>query len=187
MNAEEHVEKALDLFWNHGVADTSYADLVRHTGLSRKALYSVWADKTELVHDTIQLYRGRVLGEIIAILEPPSFSKLGEFWDVMEASINTPEWIGCYLFRSATGELRDDPVIIATFEEYVLSLKNRFETAMTAAKANGDLPEAFDADIAAWQAVSILSLMSTFGGQSGYGTNVKALLDTGRRTCGITP
>jgi|LGOV01.1.fsa_nt_gb AcrR family transcriptional regulator len=186
MNAEKHIEKALGLFWNNGVTNTSYADLVRHTGLSRKALYANWADKKELVHDTVRLYREQVLGEIIAALEPPSFSKLEAFWDSMENSINNPEWIGCYLFRSATGELRDDPVIIAVFEKHILTLKSRIEAALTVAKADGDLPETFDADTAAWQAVSILSLMSAFGGQGGYGPNVAALLDAGRRSCGIT-
>lgn len=187
MKAAEHVEKALVLFWNNGVTDTSYADLVQHTGLSRKALYSVWADKTELVHDTIRLYREQILAGIIATLEPPSFAKLEEFWNTMEHSVNNPEWIGCYLFRSATGELRDDPVIVAVFEEYIRTLKNRFEVAISTAKADGDLPETMDAGLAAWQSVSILSLMSTFGGQSGCGPNVKALLEAGRRSCGIIP
>ena len=93
------VEKALGIFWKNGVEATSYRDLVSQTGLSRRALYSNWADKSSLVHETLYLYRAQVLEKIISLLEKPSLQSLVVFWDTMEASIKDPEWTGCYLFR----------------------------------------------------------------------------------------
>ena len=179
------VEKALGVFWKNGVEATSYRDLVAQTGLSRKALYSKWADKSSLVHDTLQLYRERVLESIISLLKTPSMQSLEIFWDTMEASIKDPDWIGCYLFRSASGELREDPVVNKAFNDYIDTLKSNIELSLKAAKLANELPNEIDPATAAWQVVSLLSLMSSFGGQSGYSATVQALIDAGRNTCGI--
>ena len=184
-NLTEHVEKALGIFWKNGVNATSYRDLVAHTGLSRKALYSNWADKSLLVQDTIQFYREQVLENVVSLLEIPSKHSLENFWDVIEISMSDPDWHGCYLFRSATGELRDDPVVIETFDNYIKTLKRRIELSLDAAKSTNELADEINPATAAWQVVSLLSLMSSIGGQSGYCDTVQELLDIGRKTCGI--
>ena len=71
------------------------------------------------------------------------------------------------------------------FNDYIKTLKSKIESSLDAAKLASELPDEITPATAAWQAVSLLSLISSFGGQSGYGATVQELMDAGRKTCGI--
>lgn len=181
----EPLRRAMSLFWDKGVDTTSYLEIVVATGLSRKALYANWADKSALVRDAMGLYRAEVLEPLLAILSPPGADGLINFWNRLGQATGSEGWSGCFLYRSASGELRNDPAVQETFQEFVGELRARFEAGIRAGQAAGAIDADIDPAAASWQVVSVLSMVSSFGGVSGDGPEVRALLVAGRQACGL--
>ncbi|MGR3659590.1 MAG: TetR/AcrR family transcriptional regulator [Paracoccaceae bacterium] len=184
-NLREPLHKAMSLFWEKGVNMTSYPEIVEATGLSRKALYANWADKSALVRDAIALYRVDFLQPFLGILTPPGVQALGNFWNRFEVGIGSDGWSGCFLFRSASGELRHDPVIQETFRNFVAELRANLVACIRAGQQSGDIDAGVNPEMAALQAVSVLSMLSSFGGMSGDGAEARELLVAGRHACGL--
>ncbi len=185
INTAQPIEKAMSLFWTKGVANTSYPDLVKATGMSRKALYKSWPDKAALVHDVMDYYRETVLGPILAQLTPPGLAALENFWTYMEAGIVGADYHGCLLFRSAGSDLRNDPFVTDALSAHLDLVKTRFAAAFDQAKQDGDLPKDFDGDQAVWQVLSILTTISSFGGSQPLSQDIPTLIKVGRKTCGL--
>jgi AcrR family transcriptional regulator len=55
-NREEVMEKSIPVFWEHGFADTSLADLETATGVNRSGLYAEFRDKEELFLASLEHY-----------------------------------------------------------------------------------------------------------------------------------
>jgi TetR/AcrR family transcriptional repressor of nem operon len=182
---KEPLRRAMSLFWEKGVNVTSYPEIVVATGMSRKALYANWADKTALVRDAMAMYRADNLDPMLALMSPAGAAGLERFWDGLGQGIGQPGWSGCFLYRSASGELRNDPVVQKSFHEFVDKLRTTIEACIVAGQSNEELDADIDPDAASWQAVSVLTMISSFGGVSGDGPQVRALLASGRRACGL--
>lgn len=54
---EEVLDKAIQLFWEKGFADTSLSDLEKATGVNKSGLYSEFKDKDDLYTEAIKRYR----------------------------------------------------------------------------------------------------------------------------------
>lgn len=60
MTREEVLDRALDVFWQHGYEGTSVQDLVEATGLGRGSLYGTFADKESLFLEVLDHYDRQV-------------------------------------------------------------------------------------------------------------------------------
>ncbi len=87
--------KAMDLFWAHGAEVASYADLVKATGLSRKALYAYWPDKEALIGDTLDVYYAQLVDFLAGLLHSGGRAGLDAFWDGFEQIAQQETWHGC--------------------------------------------------------------------------------------------
>jgi TetR/AcrR family transcriptional regulator, transcriptional repressor for nem operon len=152
------LEAALKLFWAKGAEVAAYGEIVKATGLSRKALYAHWPDKQTLVAETLALYRREVLAGMIDTLTGQGVIA---FWDRIEAAIRAPGWCGCYLMRTGSGPLRRDTAVSAALVEYL----DRLQAAFEAALAGQRVP--VEPALAASQCVAILALISQRGAVEG--------------------
>ena len=182
---QQALEKAMFLFWSKGVANASYPDIVAATGLSRKALYARWPDKTALVHASLNFYRETVLAQILAQLTPPGMKALDHFWRYLEAGMTSGSYNGCLLFRTAGQDGGADPEISAALSDHLHLLKQAFTAAFTQAIQDGDLCADFDIDQAIWQVLAILTTLSSFGGNPSLVNDMPALIAVGRSSSGL--
>ena len=53
---EEALEKALQLFWQHGYEGTSMADLMQAMGMNKPSIYAAFGNKEELFRKALQRY-----------------------------------------------------------------------------------------------------------------------------------
>lgn len=58
------LEKARDLFWEHGYSATSIQDLEKYLGISRSSLYRTFGGKRELYDRTLAVYQEENLGHL---------------------------------------------------------------------------------------------------------------------------
>ena len=178
------IRRAMALFWSRGAEVASYNEIVEATGLSRKALYALWPEKDALVHDAMALYRQVVLAPLVATLRVGGRKGVEAFWNALERGVRTPGWSGCFLFRSASGALREDSVIAGHFRAHVELLRKEVAKAVMQGIEDGEIAT-IDAETAAWQTVSVAALISTYGAISGNGKPVQKLIAAGRTACGL--
>jgi TetR/AcrR family transcriptional repressor of nem operon len=181
------LQRAMYLFWERGAETSSYGEIVAATGLSRKALYSAWPDKDALVREAMALYRETVLAPMLAPLDDGGRKGLERFWEGIEAGVRLPGWSGCFLFRSAGGAYRADPVVARHFTEHVELLRRGIGGAVLRAQQAGELTAGIDPEHASWQTVSVAALLSTYGALSGFSPAVAQLVAAGRAACGLSP
>jgi len=69
------IRAARDVFWEHGYASTSLADLQAATGLSRSSLYGTFGSKRGLFEEVTRTYVNEVVGPMLEPLEVPGAGK----------------------------------------------------------------------------------------------------------------
>lgn len=181
---DEAVRQVMQLFWSQGDEAASYDAIVRATGLSRKALYAQWPEKTALADAALTLYRREVLDPVIAILAADGRAGLEAFWGAVGEVAAAPDWQGCLLFRSASGAHRREAHVRALFDAHVDALRQAVAAAVARAVADGSIPPR-DPQVAAWQAVSIAALLSAYGGRPDRQAEIAAVVEAGRQACGL--
>ncbi len=63
-DVDQALDAALDVFWSHGFAATSVADLVAATGLPKGSIYKAWSDKRDLFLHALRRYEERSLADL---------------------------------------------------------------------------------------------------------------------------
>jgi len=66
---EKVLDDAMEIFWQKGYENVSMAELVSHTGLNRRTMYSLFKDKDGLFRDALDNYYTRRSAEKISILK----------------------------------------------------------------------------------------------------------------------
>lgn len=182
---DQALENAMMLFWRQGAEVSSYNDLVAATGLSRKALYKTWPEKHLLVADTLRAYRMQMLPQLTRLLRQGGHGGLVAFWDALDGAAQSEDWRGCYLFRTASGPLRDQDFVREVFDDYIAELGQLFVSEISVAQAEGDIDAGLDPRLASQQAIGLTCLISIIGAQVGYGPQVAELIVAAKRTCGL--
>ncbi len=180
------LRKAMELFWERGVESTSYAQIINATGLSRSALRRLWPNKAALVVDAVTLYRRVVLEAHLSTINRGGKDDLFRFWSRLEREARRQGWAGCLLFRAAMGTYGADDGVSAVFGAYVEQLHDRVRFALREAQRTGEIAMSINADVVAWQCVSIISMISALGANSGYDARVERLFETARASCGVS-
>ena len=144
---DEALDRAVQLFWAQGYADTSVRDLVDATGVQRYGLYEEYGDKRGLFLACLKRYDAvwvtRALGELEN--ESASLPQVLDFFDRLRQSAHhraAPP--GCLLCNTAT-ELGDtDPRAAAVVEAYVQRLQRLFNRALTNASKLDEIDTSID-------------------------------------------
>lgn len=100
---QEVLAKAMHIFWEQGIAETSVQDLVEGMGIGRGSLYSTFGSKDQLVAEVLACYREQMRGQLIARLHREGSAKqvLEAFFDDLLASCREPAQPCCLLTRAA--------------------------------------------------------------------------------------
>ncbi len=69
-NRDEVLDKAVQIFWRKGFADTSLQDLEKATGVNKSGLYSEFKDKDDLFSECISRY-GNTNGVLEILVKEP--------------------------------------------------------------------------------------------------------------------
>jgi len=66
---EKVLDNAMELFWEKGYEGVSMAQLVKHTGLNRRTMYSLFQDKEGIFKDALDNYYTKKSAQKLAILK----------------------------------------------------------------------------------------------------------------------
>ena len=130
---DEALASAMKLFWRKGFAETSYDDLTKATGVSRKGLYGSFGDKRGLFLETLKLYRKTQAVEFLWELDEPQadrraikamFERIGE---VSKTSFGRR---GCFMANTANDEMVTDPDVRREVLVHLQRMSQRFQAVL---------------------------------------------------------
>ncbi|MEU9853302.1 helix-turn-helix domain-containing protein [Streptomyces sp. NPDC047974] len=145
---EAALQAALDLFWARGYEATSMADLVERLGIGRASIYATFGNKHELYLKAMDRYletRDPGLVEELSAPGPalPAVRALVRRF-AAEATAEGLRLTGCFVTNSAAELAPRDPVVARRVELSWEQIETLLHSALTRARAQGELPEGRD-------------------------------------------
>ncbi len=112
-NRDDVLDKAIQVFWRQGFADTSLQDLEKATGVNKSGLYSEFKDKDDLFFESIKRYKETSQVPTILAKEPLGFKNIENF---LKAATSCSGAKGCYLANS----MREFSIIPSAAKKVIL-------------------------------------------------------------------
>lgn len=141
---EAALQSALELFWRRGYEATSMTDLVEHLGIGRASLYATFGSKHELYLKALDRYERAGLTGIVRELSRPG-PALPAVRAVVRryAAESADEELrlhGCLITNTAAELAPHDPAAARRVERNWDQLETVLHSALTRARAQGELP-----------------------------------------------
>jgi AcrR family transcriptional regulator len=145
-DADEALDRALDVFWRRGYEGTSLTDLTEAMGINRPSLYAAYGNKEELFRKAVERYAAHSDAFLCeALSQPTARATVERFFEGITAPKSDPNSpCGCLVVQGAlVCSEESEPV-----KQELLTRRNATETAMQQrferAKIEGDLPSTTD-------------------------------------------
>ncbi|HEX2034346.1 MAG TPA: TetR/AcrR family transcriptional regulator [Chloroflexota bacterium] len=142
LSQREALQAALELFWERGYEATSLSDLVEHLGIGRASLYATFGSKHELYVKALGHYlQTRTPDPVELLSQPgpvlPAVRALVERY--VEEAICDQRRRGCMIVNAAAERLPGDARVARVVESSWDTLEVALTSAMTRARAQGEL------------------------------------------------
>jgi AcrR family transcriptional regulator len=79
---EEVLMKAIALFWEKGLSDTTLQDLERATGVNKSGLYTEFKDKEDIFLESLRHYLDTRGGDVILSSQPKGWNNVRRFLEI---------------------------------------------------------------------------------------------------------
>ncbi|WP_433170708.1 TetR/AcrR family transcriptional regulator [Actinoallomurus sp. CA-150999] len=137
------LQKAMELFWERGYEATSMADLVEHLGIARASIYATFGGKHDLYLKALERYLQNRDPDIVELLSQP-----GPALPAVRALVNAyaeqsatdPHRRGCMVVNTAVELVGRDPQAARRVEASWDTVETALISALTRARAGGELP-----------------------------------------------
>jgi TetR/AcrR family transcriptional regulator, transcriptional repressor for nem operon len=141
------LDAAVDLFWRRGYEATSMADLVEHLGVCRASLYATFGTKHDLYLRALDRYVESSDPDIVEELAQPgpvlpAVRRILERYARDAREREQPR--GCLVVNTAAELLPDDAAAARRVESSWHTLEVAYTSALTRARAQGELPAGSD-------------------------------------------
>ena len=141
-DADDLIDRAMNLFWRRGYAGTSTSDLVEHLGVNKFSLYAEFGSKQALYEAALARYDRDVVTDHFGQLESPS-AGLAEIMAVVDFFAQSGRRPGsdngCFMCNSATERGADDPATRMATDAFFDRLRSACVTALENARARGEV------------------------------------------------
>jgi len=94
---EDVLDKAIPIFWEHGLAETSVQDLERATGVRKSGLYTEFKDKEDLFVESLRRYFDVLMERGYLTKQPLGWTNVESFLKVCYGSWGQK---GCFSVNS---------------------------------------------------------------------------------------
>ena len=141
-NRETLIEKAMEIFRDHGFAGTSTQMLVEGLGVNRFSLYTEFENKQKLFDAALERYNQKVVERNFGPIEAPDagIEEVRSLLEFFASAINGPAaGRGCLLCNTAVEFGPEDPSGAGFVQQYFERLSKAFYKALNNAYSNGGL------------------------------------------------
>ncbi|GGS12427.1 TetR family transcriptional regulator [Streptomyces aureoverticillatus] len=172
---------ALELFWSRGYEATSMADLVEHLGIGRASIYATFGNKRELYLKAVDRYTELCEPMLVDELSRPGPALPGiravlhRF--AAESSERDTRLAGCFVTNTAAELAPHDPAADRRVELNWEQIETLLHSALSRARAQGEIPEGRDPRALARMLLVLLQGMRVVGKVSGGEARVRDAAD----------
>lgn len=135
------LDRAMDVFWEHGFEAASLKSLVDRMGIGRQSLYDTFGDKRSLYMAALERYRRAIGQPLLAILEEPGASLdaiRAVFELAIEYSCGGESGRICFLIQSSL-ERSGDPEVTALVRRHYGRIIETLQGCIDNARRKGEL------------------------------------------------
>jgi len=143
-NREDLIEKARELFRDHGYAGTSAEMLVEALGVNRYGIYAEFGSKQGLFEAALQSYDDTIINRNFGPMEMPEagLQEIRLLFDFFaKASRGPASGRGCLLCNTAVEFGPEDPGGAGFVKRYFRRIESAFRNALSNAASQGELPQ----------------------------------------------
>lgn len=173
-NEQEVIDRAVDVFWRKGFADTSIGDLEQALGMGRQSIYNAFGDKRALFIRALQHYYNQGSETITSVFNEERRgldSVYSYFALVVDNVTHSDERRGCFLIKCLMDQGTRDSEVASRCQSNDERLFKMFRKALEEAHQDRVLPDSLDLDATA-------TLLAT----QVYGLNVMARSGASKET-----
>jgi TetR/AcrR family transcriptional regulator, copper-responsive repressor len=118
---EEVLTKAITLFWEKGLSDTTLQDLERATGVNKSGLYAEFKNKNDIFLESLRYYLETRGGDDILSMEPKGWDNVRRFLEIGHTCYSGRR--GCFSVNSLRDASRLPPEALKIVDENNAKLK----------------------------------------------------------------
>lgn len=141
------LQRAMELFWQHGYEATSMTLLTDELGIGRASLYATFGDKRELYLKAVRRYLDTRDPDVVELLSQPgpALPAVRALVDTyVTQSVDDKDHRGCLVVNAATELLPHDASVLRLVESSWDTIEIALTTALTRARANGEISASKD-------------------------------------------
>jgi TetR/AcrR family transcriptional repressor of nem operon len=158
--------QVVDLFASKGYSETSMADIVQTTGVSRYGLYGTFGNKRELFEQALEEYaEGMGKRSFLRLLEPGA--SLAHIRRIFEERVNDmcelEERKGCLFVHTAMELAPQDAELKGVLQRFMKRMAKAFSIGLDSAKGRGEVAADLDVDAAGMQLTNMLFGLAVLG------------------------
>jgi TetR/AcrR family transcriptional repressor of nem operon len=145
----EALNRAMQLFWQKGYEDTSMAELVDATGVSRYGFYTEFGDKHDLFLKCMDRYANSAIEMMLSPMEGSgaSLAEIRSYFGPMLAEVTSDQPpIGCLIGNTAMSAPHLDSSVFSRIEHHYTRMRAAFLNALQNAVEQGELPSGTDCE-----------------------------------------
>ncbi|BAN04340.1 TetR/AcrR family transcriptional regulator [Ilumatobacter coccineus] len=173
--------QALDVFWEHGYADTTTRLLEDELGLKASSIYNAFGSKGELLDAAVAQYLQRLDREILTPLRTADdpLDGLDQLIHAVSIGIDGEHRSGCLIVSLLTENAARDPALTAHTDAYMAALRSELTDTLERAVDAGLIPADTVAERIELLTTAILGINAAARGRLGPDT-VEAMADSVR-------
>ena len=140
---EKVLEKAMQVFWDHGYEATSVRLLEKEMGINQFSIYSSFANKKKLFVESLKKYREYVKNNSFHPLlkSNASLKDLEDFFQNFSRQVRKGETHkGCLIVNTAAEFGSKDPEVTAELQNYFSFIRDMMKKVLVNAVQAGEIP-----------------------------------------------
>jgi AcrR family transcriptional regulator len=185
-DADQVLDKALEVFWQKGYEGASLPDLTQAMGINKPSLYAAFGNKEQLFLKAVERYENRPDAFFYPSLQQPTAYQVIErmLLGAAAAACNPDHPKGCVLVQSALSCSDDAMRVKQALSERRQAGAQLLADRLQQAQRDGDLPASTDANALARFVITVLQGISV---QSSSGATADELLAVAKTALQAVP
>lgn len=145
-SADIALNKAIEMFWERGYANTSMREMVKHTGVAHAGLYTAFGGKDGLFQSALEKYEERIFKYLFAGIESEraDLRDIKKLFQFMQSAQDDKYFKhGCFIANTAlefgeiSGPIHD--ILSRTFNRQVQGFLNALKNAKEKSQIKSDV------------------------------------------------
>ncbi|WP_374687739.1 TetR/AcrR family transcriptional regulator [Promineifilum sp.] len=136
------LERAMNLFWEHGYEATSIRDLIAYVGISSSSIYNTFGDKQDVYRAALERYRRieyEQVRQLLAQPRPLCETLAGMFAELIDSLMADGGQRGSFTLNAAVELGARDPIVAGLLREHFDDICALLAGRLAAAQANDEI------------------------------------------------